>query len=269
MQKGNDKNNPYNNLVKELKQREKAKKTPVSEGFILFFSLLAVIFLALGSWQISLNSSQIKQNNYYLEQMKLEPISLPNAKEWRLIDENMFAFRQIKIKGKYIAQKNICVVTFLKNAKGKHSAKGCWVITPFELNNGGIIFVNRGFLSQNDKFMLNLDITPKEEVSLKGIARIGQRANLFTKGPDMANQTEYVMSIERLAIMSKLYDKIIAPIYLDLSENQPGAFQAGETKIVSSNFHFAMAIIFFIFSLLSIMLSLFWLLRLKKEKLTR
>ncbi len=269
MQKSEDKNNPYNNLVKELKQRGMVKKPPVSKGFILFFSLLAVIFLALGFWQISLNFSQIKQNKYYLEQMKLEPISLPNAKEWGLINENIYAFRQIEIKGKYIAQKNICVVTFLKNAKGKHSAEGCWVITPFELNNGGVIFVNRGFLSQNDKFMLNLDITPKEEVTLKGIVRIGQRANLFTKGPDMANQTEYVISIERLTAMTGLQNKIIAPIYLDLGKNQPGAFQAGETKINSSNFHFAMAIIFFIFSLLSIMLSLFWLLRLKKEKLTR
>ena len=261
-----DQDNPYSELVAELKQRENLPPPPISKTFVAFISLLAIIFIALGFYQLQQHSQILAKDEYNLLQMQQSPIPIPPQNEWKIFDANIYSFRPIIIVGKYLAQKPVCVVTNLDNSKGSNSGKGCWVIAPFELESGGIILVNRGFIKQSDRFLINSTSSPSGTFTLKGIARTSQQGGLFTKGPDIKNRVDYVLSVKRLAIFMVLNNKNIAPIYMDLAANQETSFQGGETKVKTLNRHFEYAMISFLISLIIILLSFYWLLKKSKQK---
>lgn len=259
-----DQDNPYSELVAELKQRENLPLSPISKTFVAFISLLAIIFIALGFYQLQQHSQILAKDEYNLLQMQQDPISLPPQNEWKIFDANIYSFRPIIIVGKYLAQKPVCVVTNLDNSKD--SDKGCWVIAPFELESGGIILVNRGFVKQADMFLINSAPSPLGAFTLKGIARTSQQSGLFTKGPDIKNRVDYVLSVKRLAIFMKLNDENIAPIYMDIAADQETSFQGGETQVKTLNRHFEYAMVSFLISLTIILLSFYWLLKKSIQK---
>ncbi len=256
-----DQDNPYSELVTELKQRENLRPSPISRAFVAFTSILAIIFIALGFYHLQQHSQKLAKDEYNLAQMQQSPIPIPPQNEWKIFDADIYSFRPIIIVGKYLAQKPVCVVTNLDNSKGSNSGKGCWVIAPFELESGGIILVNRGFIEQSDRFLINSTSSPSGTFTLKGIARTSQQGGVFTKGPDIKNRVDYVLSIERLTIFIELNNKNIAPIYMDLAADQETSFQGGETEIKTINRHFKYAMVSFLISLIIILLSFYWLLR--------
>jgi len=97
--KPSDQDNPYSELVAELKQRESLRPSPISKAFVAFISILAIIFIALGFYHLQQYSQKLAKDEYNLVQMQQDPISIPPQNEWKIFDADIYSFRPIIIVG--------------------------------------------------------------------------------------------------------------------------------------------------------------------------
>jgi surfeit locus 1 family protein len=116
-------------------------------------------------------------------------------------------------------------------------------LTPFELEEGGIVIVNRGFVPQELKSPANRREGQTEGVvRISGLFRAPERSNYFTPANDPAKSAWYRRDP---ADMARAFDlKNVAPFMLDATgEYRPGMLpQPNETKLTFTNNHLGYAL---------------------------
>jgi surfeit locus 1 family protein len=136
-------------------------------------------------------------------------------------------------------------------------------MTPFALETGGTVFVNRGFVPQNLSATYAADnAAPAGTVTLSGIAMPPEEAGPFTPGPDAGKRIEWVRNVDRLARLADGALKPFAPVYVDAPAGPAGALpQGGETTIDFPNNHLGYAITWFGFAILTPIMLVVWIWR--------
>src|SRR5690606_34919802 len=155
----------------------------------------------------------------------------PAAADWPLLAPGYMDFRPTTLSGHFRYADTVLVFTSLAGARGRYSGPGFWVMTPFALDRGGLVFVNRGFVPQGMQAQfLEGGAGPEGPVTLTGIGRASERAGSFTPGPDAANRIEWVRDPVRLAALIDTGTEPVAPFTLDLPATALDALpQGGET----------------------------------------
>jgi surfeit locus 1 family protein len=229
-------------------------------SFIVFMLALTALFVGLGVWQIqrlAWKEGLIAQVTARLDQ---PPYDLPTPAEWPTLDPDMFDFHPVTATGHYVTDKTVLVFTSLgDDAKGKYSGPGYWVMTPFADDNGSTVFINRGFIPQNQASAFSTDKTvPKGQMSITGVAVLAETAGAFTPGPDTAHHIEWVRDPARLATMAGLTGPVIG-FTIDAPAGPSGALpQGGETTIAFPNNHLGYALTWFGFAILTPCLLAYW-----------
>ena len=125
-------------------------------------------------------------------------------------DPDTYQFRQITIAGHFSHDQAVRVFTSLSDAKGKYDGAGYWVMTPFALDGGGTVFVNRGFVPQQvAATYIDDKAGPMGEQTLTGIGLESEAAGSFTPGPDGPNRIEWVRDISRLKARALAVPKLV------------------------------------------------------------
>lgn len=235
--------------------------------FVLIMLTLAAMLFALGVWQVM----RLNQKDALIARMEQRinaPVqALPPAAEWGAFDPQIWDYRQVSFAGSFVPGKNILVFTNLSDPQGKFGGPGYWVMTPFALENGGYVLVNRGFVPEGQKGVF-VSKPPEHQgfLHLEGIARVSETANAFTPGPDQANNVEWVRDVARLQAMLGPNVSPLLPIYVDLDKGAPGALpQGGETSMTIPNRHLGYAITWFGLGTVALVLLGYWLMRKHEE----
>src|SRR5690606_30736893 len=76
------------------------------------------------------------------------PLPVPPKQDWDSLDTEALVYQPVEMTGTYRYTQTVTVFTSLSDARGQYSGPGYWVLTPFELQDGGTVFVNRGFVPQ-------------------------------------------------------------------------------------------------------------------------
>lgn len=238
-------------------------------GFALLMVALTGVFIALGVWQVERLGEKETLIARVAERMHAAPAGLPPSSEWAALDPTTLDYAPVSVTGHYVPRHTVMVFTSLGDeAKGQQSGPGYWVITPFALDTGGAIFVNRGFIPQAKRadFVTGqgIDETPQ---TLTGIARLPERAGAFTPEANLEDRIDYVRDPDRLARITDPSLSPFAPVTLDLPAGPPGALpQGGETVAEFPNNHLGYAITWFGFALITPILLFFWLRRHRPAK---
>jgi surfeit locus 1 family protein len=237
-------------------------------GFIVLMLALSGLFVGLGWWQVNRLAEKEALIALVEERMRQPPQALPPVGEWVGFDAAVFDYRPVTLTGRYISEQSVLVFTSLVDQQGQYSGPGYWVMTPLRLTDGGVIWINRGFVPQQlSATFLNGGSTPRGEVTLTGIARAPEEASGFTPGPDAARRIEWVRDPARLAALADPSLQPVAPIYVDLPAGDTGALpQGGETRVSFPNNHFGYALTWFGFAALTPVLLIFWILRQRKPR---
>ena len=231
--------------------------------FLVVMLALAAGFAGLGWWQLNRLAWKEGLIADIATRMHLQPVPLPPVNEWVGFDPQTFQYRPVMVTGHYVADQTVRVFTGLEDAKGTYSGPGYWVMTPFAIDGGGTVFIDRGFVPQS----LGIAFADAKEVpagtlTLNGVAMASEDGGAFTPGPDTANRIEWVRNLDRL---SKLVDPglaPIAPIYIDLPAGPRGALpQGGETEVDLPNPHLGYAATWFGFALTTIIMLAEWVRR--------
>lgn len=231
-------------------------------AFVVLMLGLTALFAALGLWQWQRLAAKEALIATVESRMVRNPSDLPAADQWPALDPEFYNYRPLTVTGRFVPDETVLVFTSLSSAKGKYSGPGYWVMTPFAIEDGGTLFVNRGFVPQRSgPAFAEGGATPMGRLTLTGVGRASEAAGGFTPGAS-DERIEWVRDTARLA---RLVDPVLAPVaplYLDLPAGDPGALpQGGETVVEFPNNHLGYALTWFSFALLTPILLAFWLFR--------
>lgn len=214
---------------------------------LIFPGVLSLIVLAvlicLGNWQMQ--RLAWKENLIATVAARVQEAArpLPPASSWPALDLNENEYRAFSASGRFRHEHEVQVYTVLSTPKGSFSGAGYWVLTPLELEDGGIVIVNRGFVPQELK-----DPSTRKEgqteglVRVTGLLRMREQPNYFTPTNDLAKNAWYRR--DPAAIANAFGLKNVASFMLDAKgEYRPDMLpQPNETKITFTNNHLGYAL---------------------------
>ena len=226
---------------------------------------LAVVCALLGNWQMQRLAEKEALVAAVDARLTSAPIPVPPPESWDNLDTESLVYQPVELTGAYRYTQTVTVFTSLSNAKGQYSGPGYWVVTPFELQGGGTVFVNRGFVPQNLQEVAAVGDLHGDDpgvVTIAGIFRSPEAAGFMTPEPDMSNRIEWVRDPQRLARMVDPALAPIAPFYVDLPAGAPGDLpQGGETVVSFPNSHFGYALTWYGFAIIAVVMLAAWLWR--------
>ncbi len=244
----------------EPQKLDQAQPAKTSWSFVVFMLALTALFAYLGNWQVNRLAEKETMLSAVAERIGLAPVGLPATAEWVGFDPQTYDFRQIEVTGIFDHSNTVRVFTSLTKTVGTYSGAGYWVVAPLLLDQGGIIFVNRGFIPEGaaGRFITG-GAGPTGEVTIVGVGRISEKVNSFTPGADFQNSIDWVRNIDRLAQFLNDDSTPILQLYLDQQAGEIGALpQGGETKLTIINRHFEYALTWYALALLTPFLVLIW-----------
>jgi surfeit locus 1 family protein len=249
-----------------------AGRPPARRASWLFFVAmlaLTLFFLGLAKWQfdrLHWKEGLIAQAE---TNMQLKPQPLAPAAEWASLDPEAYAYRPVTATGHYLPDQSVRVFIGLSADKpGRYSGPGYWIMTPFALEGGGTVFVNRGFVPQPLAADYVTDKTaPSGTVTIKGATVTSDKPSIFTPAPDTAHRIDWIRNIDRLTAFVSPSLKPIAPVFIDLPAGPPGSLpQGGETTVDYTNNHFGYAMTWLGFALTTAIMLAEWV---RRQQLAR
>ena len=237
-------------------------------SFVLLMLALTGAFVALGVWQMQRLAEKEALIAAVEQRTGLPPAPPPPAAEWPALDPAGIEFTPLALTGRFAADPPIRVFTSLaaSTARGEFSGPGYWIVAPFALEDGGTVFVNRGFIPQEEAEAV--PPAPQGLQTLTGLARAPERASMFTPAANAADRIEWVRDPERLAVLFDPALAPFAPFTLDQAAGAPGTLpQGGETVVEFPNNHLGYAITWFGFAAITPVLLGFWIWRQRTQRL--
>jgi surfeit locus 1 family protein len=236
-------------------------------SFIVFMLALTALWIVLGVWQLDRLAWKEGLIAQVTARFTQPPTPLPPADQWPTLDPGSYDFRPVSVSGSYLMGKTVPVFVGLTDAKGRYNGPGYWIMAPFAPDGGGTVWINLGFVPQDQSASYVGDkYVPQGHMLVTGIATISEDPGAFTPAPDTANHIEWVRSPARLSAMAGLSGPLLNLI-VDLPAGPPGALpQGGETVIDFPNNHLGYAYTWFGFALITPALLAAWVFRQVRPK---
>ena len=137
----------------------------------VFFVFSLIILVSLGTWQVKRLIWKNDLISFYLKQSTNNIINLHKE---NFVSEEI-EYRKVRLTGKFLNKKEVHITgkTYEGNA-------GFHVVTPFLMQNGNYVLVNRGWVSENYKEAKSRSFSLiNEETSVIGLIRYPQKKGYF------------------------------------------------------------------------------------------
>jgi surfeit locus 1 family protein len=232
--------------------------------FVLAMLALTALFLSLAKWQLDRLHWKEGLIAEAAQNMKLAPAAFPPEAQWPSLDPETFGYRPVTATGHYVPDQTIRVfVGLTEEAKGQYSGPGYWIMTPFVLDGGGTVFVDRGFVPEPMAEAFADDKTlPTGTMTISGATVPSEEAGMFTPAPDTAKRIDWARNIERMKAMLPAALQPVAPVYIDLPAGPRGALpQGGETEVDFPNNHLGYVYTWLGFALTTVIMLAEWIRR--------
>jgi surfeit locus 1 family protein len=202
-------------------------------------TVIGVVFLvALGNWQMRRLAWKEGLIAAIADRAHAAPISLADA-ELRGGDVE---YLRVKSTGKLLNDRELDFYAFDEQA-----GVGWQIVTPLQLADGSVVFVNRGFVPDELKDPAKRrEGEPSGEVEIVGLARKPETPGAFTPANDAGKNVWYWRDIPAMAVAAVPGDKTpIVPFVIDaeLEPRPPGGWPRGAvTRLELPNRHLEYAL---------------------------
>ncbi|WP_127752179.1 SURF1 family protein [Devosia sp. 1566] len=229
--------------------------------FVVLMLALTAVCLWLGNWQLQRLGEKEALVAAVDARLHSPPVPAPPAGEWPALDLEAWNFQPVTLTGAFQPDQTVAVFTSLTNPRGPAGGPGYWVVTPFVLDGGGTVFVNRGFVPEQYREAAQADREGAGvPMTITGLLRPGEKAGWLVPEPDTSNRVEWVRDPERLAEMVDPALAPFAPFYVDMVAGEPGTLpQGGETIVEFPNNHLGYAYTWFGFAIVAPVMLVAWL----------
>ena len=109
-------------------------------------ALLMVLFVSLGTWQVQRLAWKENLIAAVTSRMSAAPVPAPSPGAFAERDPSTVEYQQVAVSGHYLNDREAHVIYSLTEPKGPVGGVGYMVMTPFQTDDGWIVYVNRGFV---------------------------------------------------------------------------------------------------------------------------
>jgi surfeit locus 1 family protein len=212
----------------------------------IFSALGIAILLGLGFWQLERRVWKEELIARIEARTKAPAVPIPSEGDWKNASAERDEYRRVTARGAFRNDREVQVYTVVSEQKGRVAGPGYWVMTPLELNSGGTVIVNRGFVPLDRR---NPDTRSPGQVAgqttVTGLLRMPEQATLFSPDNDPARNAWYRRDPGEIARALKLERVAPFTIDADATPNPGGLPEGGRTRINFPNDHLQYAITWF------------------------
>ncbi len=206
-----------------------------------FTALMLPLFagcLALGAWQLERLQwkralvAQVERN------LKAPPVSIDQA---LALGSDAAQYRRVALAGRFDHAKEAYVY-----AAGEGGAPLYHVITPFVLDDGRALLIDRGIVPERLREpAARQPGQVKGEQNITGVWRIPDSPGLFTPAPNRAKRIWYARDVQGIARADRVPLAAPAIVEADATPNPGGWPKGGQTVVAFRNDHLQYAITWF------------------------
>lgn len=227
--------------------RADAQRTPRRPVLRLLFAagiaLAFVGFTCLGVWQLQRLAWKRDLVERVDARVHAEPSAPPSRNEWAGIDAADHEYRRLRLAGTWldVAPTRTQAVTAL--------GAGWWWMSPLQLDDGGIVLVNRGFVPTGE----TADDLPAGHVEITGLLRLTEPGGGFLRSNAPAEDRWHSRDVQAIADARGLPADRVAPYFVDAGREPAtqGWPRGGMTVVSFRDHHLQYALTWFGMALLS------------------
>ena len=228
-----------------------------------------LVLVGLGTWQLQRRAEKLSYIEHYEAGMKASSQPFPSESLWPSTDFSKFEHTKVDIEGHFLPLPEVHLYALLPKTARSYGGVGWWILLPFELKDGGIVLVNRGFVPQDLK---NPATRPKSlaqpnEQKLEGFVRLPEQPGRFTPASSPSANEWYLRDPAAFSAYDSLGAAKVAPVVIDQLTPNPGDLpQATDGKLNIPNNHLQYAMTWYA---LALVLFVIYILLRRREKTGR
>jgi len=111
--------------------------------------LALIVLIALGTWQLVRLAEKDQQTAQIEASLTAAPVPLPSQTEWASLKPAEYDYRRVSLKGSFQHDKEALAFGFISVGVRGDTREGFFALTPFVLEDGSSVIVNRGFIPQD------------------------------------------------------------------------------------------------------------------------
>ncbi|MCJ2033104.1 SURF1 family protein [Methylobacterium sp. J-068] len=202
------------------------------------------ILLGLGTWQLGRKGEKEALIARILARSKVEPPApLPDAAAW---NPERDEFRRVRASGTFLHGDETLVHGLAAGDVPGRALQGYYVLTPFRLDDGGIVLVNRGFVPTERKAPASREAgqVPGPTV-VTGILRGSEPRTMFVPAPDPVRNEWFNRDIAGISASRGISDPRPYLVEADATPNPGGWPKGGQLRVDLPNNHLQYAFTWF------------------------
>ena len=200
------------------------------------------ILVALGVWQLQRLAWKEEVIAAIGARIHQPPAPLPPPTRWAALKPDDYDYRHVRAKGRYLPGEILIFRSSAPAVADRALGPGYQVLTPFALEDGGTLLVNRGFapLAWKDRPEMR-SAPPEDAVEISGLMRPPEERNSFTPADEPGKGLWYTRDPAAMAAALKLENPAPFALDLDADPTAKGWPHGGATELNIPNNHLAYA----------------------------
>lgn len=208
---------------------------------VLIFAYFA--FTVLAPWQLHKNEAKTERNHNIEAAFETDPVPLSEIFTTRGEVADGKEWRRVSMTGHYLPESEV-----LLRLRPVNSSPAFQALTPFRLNSGEIMLVNRGFVPANQDNVPDIPAAPSEEVTIVGYARLDEPPPSHEPPTDQGRLQVSGINSQQIADLTHLE---LGKDYVQLSDGQPGTLSAIPLPQLDSGPHLSYGIQWIAFGIMA------------------
>ena len=221
----------------ERAAQKKGWRTFLRPGWV--FGVLAIIafsyfsFTFLAPWQLSRDGAIVERNDQIEAAFEVEPVPAEEVFDAQGSIEPEEEWARVILEGHYLPEDEV-----LMRNRPVDSSPAFHALTPFQLNSGEVILVNRGFQPPFEGGVPPMDTPPTGEQSILGHARFAEQTPMSPPIEDQGYRQVYGINTAQIAEVTGMD---LAEDYVQLAEGQAGEINAIPVPMLDRGSHLSYA----------------------------
>lgn len=196
------------------------------------------ILLTLGTWQMLRKAEKEALIARVEARAHGAAAPLPPRADWARLDLGALDFARVSATGRFLPWPEFHLYGIVPEARGRAAQPGWSIYTPFELEGGGTLLVNRGAVPVGLKELTARpeSVAPDGVVTIEGLIRVAEQRGTFASPDDPLRNTFFTRDAGAFARAGGLADA--APFTLEQTSPNPAALPLPNlVRVVFPNRH--------------------------------
>lgn len=182
--------------------------------FLLVISFSYAAFTILSPWQLGKDAQIVNRNNHIEDAFNVDPKPYSDIFTSDGVIKDDQEWMRVTLTGRYLTDKEVIL-----RLRPVESTPALQALTPFQLDSGEIILVNRGFEPTTADKETTIPPAPIGEVTILAHARVNEQEPQTAPRTDVDPKQVYGINTEQIGQIEGL---TLAKDYVQLSDDQPG-----------------------------------------------